>query len=338
MNIITQFALSFLKIGGMKEDLVKILIAAVFIKGKKEFALSKNKTDLARKLSKTPELYKRIGYKTLLNYFEYYFQSGKEVNPNQEKIYTLLKYLNFQSEKQFRDNPPTIDFKEVPFVIEKNTGSGTGKGSGAFLLDNPFILRIVTTIVLVAIVITSFVISNSPEAGTKKNQVATSVRIYPLKKTDFFSATQEPLVWYSKVEDQIECYSTKGNHPITGEKLKLVTQEIMDEYLKKYKDIMQYSRIKIVQDGHVNYMMSYYFKGIYRKVYERYICDGMMRVTYDADSLKQDKFIVCNLTFTYTVKSLATKKLLDSDTISLSGLGTTKPFALKDAIYNLTFE
>lgn len=334
----------------MKKDLVKKLIAGVFIKGEKDFSLSKNKTDLVKKLSETKELKGKISYKTLLNYFDFYFRSGKEVNPNSDIIYTLLKYLGYQTEKQFQNNPPTIDYKDVPFVNGKNMEPRTGQSSTK--PQKPWGTIIVSVVVLLAVVITLVVlnpfgdqtkepeeIEENPKKEKKKPPLEEStVRIYPVKETDFFSATKEPLIWYAKVGDRIECFSAKGNHPETGEELKLVTQEIVDEYIEKYKDIIRFSKVKIVEKGRTNYMMSFYFRDIYRKVYERYTCDGIMRANYDADSLKQDQFIVCHLKMMYTVNSLATKKQLDRDTIFLLGIGTSEPLALKDAIYKLTFE
>ena len=344
------------EIDEMEKDLIKTLVAAVFIKGKKQFPLSDNKTDLARKLSNTKELKGSLSYKTLLNYFVFYFQSGKEVNPSSDNIYTLLNYLGYQSEKQFQNNPPTINFKDVPFVNTETKGPEKEKDEKPTKSKKPLLITIVIAIIAIAtyvFVIPEFNLLGKQKQGNdskidttkiqkvvpkEEPQVEPPSRIYPLTKYDFFSSTKEPLVWYAEYQGETEFYSSKGNHPVTGEELKLVTQEIVDAYIKKYKDITRYSDAKILHNGSVNYMMSFRFRDIYRKVYERYKCDGIIRTIYDADSLKQDKFIVCHLTLTYKVFSKATKKELDIDTISVSGVGTTEPLALKKAIYEVSFE
>lgn len=102
---------------------LKTLIALVFIKGDKEFPLTSNKTLLSKKIVKTKAINNLISYKSLLNHFNYFFDVGRDKpNPNPDTIDTLLSYINFDSEKQFINNMPEINFStDVPNIKIKTS-------------------------------------------------------------------------------------------------------------------------------------------------------------------------------------------------------------------------
>ena len=102
----------------MKIEDFKKVIALVFKKGKEDFPFASNKTQLAKKIVKTSEINNVLSFKSLVNYFNYFFDNGKDVpNPNEYTISLLLKYINFQTQKQFINNSTAINYlKDVPFL------------------------------------------------------------------------------------------------------------------------------------------------------------------------------------------------------------------------------
>lgn len=55
-------------------------------------------------------------------------------------------------------------------------------------------------------------------------------RIQPSDTTTYFRAGK-PVIWYLKIDGEVEFYSSPGNHPITGKQLKPVTPYIVDKYI-----------------------------------------------------------------------------------------------------------
>lgn len=52
------------------------------------------------------------------------------------------------------------------------------------------------------------------------------------KNTVFFDAYQNPIIWYGKVNSEIDFFNTRGIHPITKKELKPVTKYILNKYVK----------------------------------------------------------------------------------------------------------
>ena len=62
------------------------------------------------------------------------------------------------------------------------------------------------------------------------------VEIKPDTSTQFYSQeNRKGLLWYAKVNDSLLFYNTEGKHPITGEDLLLVTEDVIASYNKKEK-------------------------------------------------------------------------------------------------------
>lgn len=113
----------------MEEKEIKLLIGAVFIKGKKKFPAANSKSGLAKKVINSDNFKENISSKSLTDYFSYYFENGKEVNPSPEKIRLLINYWssNYYNSypnaiKHFQKNKPSEEniFKNVPFLKENN--------------------------------------------------------------------------------------------------------------------------------------------------------------------------------------------------------------------------
>lgn len=50
--------------------------------------------------------------------------------------------------------------------------------------------------------------------------------------TTFFTANNQPIVWYSKQNNLVEFFNMDGEHPVTSCELKRVTQHMIDKYVK----------------------------------------------------------------------------------------------------------
>ena len=55
-------------------------------------------------------------------------------------------------------------------------------------------------------------------------------KIYPTPETTFFK-DGEPIVWYSKQDNNLEFFTCHGLHPVTGVTLKAVTKHIVQKYV-----------------------------------------------------------------------------------------------------------
>lgn len=55
-------------------------------------------------------------------------------------------------------------------------------------------------------------------------------RIEPTSATTFFEAGKA-IVWYIKIDGEVEFYSSPGNHPINGKQLRPVTTYIIEKYI-----------------------------------------------------------------------------------------------------------
>ncbi|WP_106794716.1 hypothetical protein [Aquimarina sp. Aq78] len=106
----------------------KKIVALSFIEAYRNNSLATTKNALAKIISE--EINKKENgslidehryARTLLNYYNYYFNSGKQQTPSDTLINKLLKYLGYDSQKQFTNNQPSdlSYLEEVPFVDDK---------------------------------------------------------------------------------------------------------------------------------------------------------------------------------------------------------------------------
>ncbi|MEQ6122739.1 hypothetical protein AAON49_00895 [Pseudotenacibaculum sp. MALMAid0570] len=75
----------------------------------------------------------------------------------------------------------------------------------------------------------------------------------PNEETEFFSKEEgKPLLWYAMINDSIVFYKNKGNHPITGKPLKLVTEEVINKYKASLKPEKKLAVVVKKRDYKVN--------------------------------------------------------------------------------------
>ncbi len=253
----------------------KKIVALSFIKAKKDNPLATSKTALAKIISKKITEGKEEGderhYKTLSNYYEFYFHNGKKQTPTNTIINKLLSYLAYDSQKQFIDNQPSdLSYLEkVPFVdyqpkslikkegdisdveedIEDGVTSINIKGNRGTLK------QIIITISFIAIASLIYFIPNweQKDCMTWKEdhyelascQKSHDPKIIPIDekllkefrkiKVDtsftFFNDDGNALVWYYKSGGEIEFFNSKGTHPTENKLLKPVTQTIVRKYV-----------------------------------------------------------------------------------------------------------
>lgn len=104
----------------------KKIVALSFIKAYKDNPLSTSKTALSKKISEVITE-KEFGepderhYKSLVNYYDYFFKEGKKQEPTEVMINKLLGFLNYDSLDQFVKNQPVDKsyLNTVPFVNSK---------------------------------------------------------------------------------------------------------------------------------------------------------------------------------------------------------------------------
>ena len=101
----------------------KKIVALSFTKAYKDNPLSTSKTALSKKISEAITE-KEFGepderhYKSLVNYYDYFFNEGKKQEPTEAMINKLLGFLNYESLDQFIKNQPLDKsyLENVPFV------------------------------------------------------------------------------------------------------------------------------------------------------------------------------------------------------------------------------
>ena len=104
-------------------DEFKKIVALSFVKAYKDNPLSTSKTALSKKISEVITE-KEFGepderhYKSLVNYYDYFFKEGKRQEPTEAMINKLLGFLNYDSLDQFIKNQPFDKsyLQSVPFV------------------------------------------------------------------------------------------------------------------------------------------------------------------------------------------------------------------------------
>ncbi len=135
----------------MKEEELKLLIGAIFIKGKKAFVNVNSKSALAKMIVNSNGFKENMSYKSLTNYYTYYFQKGERANPSEEIIRLLINYWSsndfqsyFKAKEFFQKNKPSEDLilKNLPFqksnIIDTNKGENKRK---EIPIDNKITLK-----------------------------------------------------------------------------------------------------------------------------------------------------------------------------------------------------
>lgn len=114
-------------------------------------------------------------------------------------------------------------------------------------IKNSFQLSLVVVVAIVAIsfFFTICIKSNkkndvqgSPITIHTKNFTLSDInRIFPDAHTKFFDQEQKPIVWYAEYKNQPEFFNTYGLHPISGEILKPISEEVINTYIVS-KDLL----------------------------------------------------------------------------------------------------
>ncbi|WP_074406097.1 hypothetical protein [Aquimarina megaterium] len=201
--------------------------------------------------------------RTLLNYYNYYFNGGKQHTPSDTLINKLLKYLGYDSQKQFINNQPSelSYLEEVPFVDFKTEIGSEGEPTNEIDQNPPEVIeitgigwkKIVITISFISsfAVILYFVIdwqqkgcmtwsedhyelvecgkTSSLDIALNKDLLE-NFRKIELDTTMTFFKDGKALFWYDKTVG-IEFFTMPGTHPTNGKTLKPVSQTIVRKYI-----------------------------------------------------------------------------------------------------------
>ncbi|WP_282087082.1 hypothetical protein [Aquimarina algiphila] len=241
----------------------KKIVALCYIKAKNDNPLASSKTALAKIISiRITENEEDDGddkhYKTLSNYYEYFFNEGKKYTPSDSIINKLLSYLRYDSIDQFLKNQPIDEdyLKEVPFVDYKTKDRKEqedapeeegGEGNKWF---KKIIISVSITTPIIALLYFGIdwgqkdcmiwkedhyekITCGENSLNISYNQkVLENFKKVKKDTVEIFFKNGDPLYWYSKTDGEIELFTDKGNHPVSGKKL----QEISERIVRKYVD------------------------------------------------------------------------------------------------------
>ncbi|WP_025742396.1 hypothetical protein [Aquimarina pacifica] len=258
-------------------EVFKKIVALSFIEAYQKNPHITSKTGLARKISES--ITEKEGkapddkhYKSLLNYFDFYFNDGKKKEPTETLINKLLGYLKFDSMGQFLKNQPSdLSYLErVPFVDYKPKPSVENKDDISDFkndIDDDEVVKPIKdsengrlkkiTIVITFIVFASilyFKLNNQQKncmiwvkdhyekiACEKADGLEVSVneellenfRKVTLDTTMTFFKNGEALFWYDKTKGVVEFFNSPGIHPKHRTKLSPITETIIRKYVYK---------------------------------------------------------------------------------------------------------
>lgn len=88
--------------------------------------------------------------------------------------------------------------------------------------------------------------TNEDSTITEKIEVRKDslIEIVPNEQTEFFSKEEgKALLWYAMVNDSIIFYKNKGKHPVTGEDLLPVTEEIIKKYQETKEPMKEVAKV-----------------------------------------------------------------------------------------------
>ena len=256
----------------------KKIVALSFIKAKKDNPLATSKNALANIVSEeinkneNGSLIDEHRYsRTLLNYYNFYFNKGKQQTPSESIINKLLNYLEYDSQNQFIKNQPIDDnyLKEVPFVNykieaevrneippnETNQNTVEREARNTINIDDRWKKIVITISFISSITAITYLgidwkLKNCMTwTGIEYEKVYCSKsfdpKIIPIDKAllkefkkievdtnyTFFDDDAEAIVWYNKTGGKVEFFTKPGRHPTNNKTLKPVTQEIVRKYV-----------------------------------------------------------------------------------------------------------
>lgn len=255
----------------------KKIIARSFIEAYKKNPLVTSKTALSKKISEAITEREEgepddKHYKSLLNYYDYFFNEGKKQEPTETMINKLLNFLDYDSLDQFIKNQPVDEsyLERVPFVKDILIDEPDMENPVIDIKDNIALKsnddgedgetpwkKIIITISFVSLI---SVISYFGLDWQKKDCMVwvgdryktavcyekSNLKYYPRNdtlieefrkikidnNTVFFENGKEK-VWYKKVKGHIECFNRKDVHPIYRDSLKPITETIVRNYILK---------------------------------------------------------------------------------------------------------
>ncbi|MBG6129414.1 hypothetical protein IWQ47_001283 [Aquimarina sp. EL_43] len=247
----------------------KKIVALSFIKAKKDNPLAGSKTALAKKISKRITKNEKEGenerhYKTLSNYYDFFFKNGAKQEPTETIINKLLAYLNYDSTDQFLKNQPIDDsyLKEVPFVDYKTEIGSDEELTNEIDWDPPErtdpqgvgwkkIVITISFIPLIAAIVfwgidwkqngcmtwskDHYIViecgkTNSPDIALNPDLLE-NFRKIELDSTMKLFENGKGIYWYSKYDRKIEYFTMGGKHPTNGKTLKRISQPIVRKYI-----------------------------------------------------------------------------------------------------------
>lgn len=65
------------------------------------------------------------------------------------------------------------------------------------------------------------------------DEIKAKLRKIEVTENTIFFVNDKPVIWYSKVNEELEFFNTYGFHPVTGKPLKPITKYMIDKWVKK---------------------------------------------------------------------------------------------------------
>ncbi|WP_298539511.1 hypothetical protein [uncultured Aquimarina sp.] len=254
----------------------KKIVALSFIEAYKKYPFTKTKTALSKKISeeiteKEEGEADEKHYKSLVNYYDYFFNQGSnKQEPTETMVNKLLSFLNYDSREQFVKNQPIDDgyLDNVPFVKNVLVTEPEDSTGDDIKIDPPedveeddsdsnsnWVRKIVVTISIAipSMIVLYFVINwQQKECMVWKEDHYESASCntkgislnYNQDWVDNFKKAQndtietffkqgDTLYWYFKRNNKVELFTKSGMHPVENVTLKPITETIVRNYILK---------------------------------------------------------------------------------------------------------
>jgi len=232
---------------------LKELMRLVFDKAKRD-SRETSKTGLSKHIE--TEMNSRINQRTLVRYYnQFILDEGGEVAHNRAGFDIVSNYLGYGNfadfcrqvfpeedstgDKEAEDKKIKVhsrsasatNFRKKAAGIGIVTALGLGTYFGMNTLNQPQCMRWAGTSYVKAHC-DETLHPNTPVIPLNEQLLEYLHKIEVADTTTFFEAGK-PMVWYLKVDGEIEFYSAPGNHPVSGKALKPVTSYIVEKYVLK---------------------------------------------------------------------------------------------------------
>ena len=285
-------------------------------------------------LNKIVSWYFKGDYKNFRTYLKHHQEITTSKIISKEELSTLLQKTEGKKIHETIPDKKEEDSNRPISIIIENT-----------IKQNRLYVVVVIGLIVSAITISAFYFNTekSKQPAIKIDQININNKVYPTKESEFFSPQGEPMLWYANNTNEIDFFNQAGNHPMTKEKLKPVTREIVRTYLKKekvtqpiIKETTYKTSVDILNKGKLDEVISIYFKNNYKSSMPVYQCKGTINYIFSKSSLSE-KLFLCDIELSYNISSVYEGSDTQSNIIKTRGSGLTQQEAKQRAIEKIEF-